>query len=58
MNNNIEVVFNQKKKSLTIKKNGKVIGGFVGEIALRVYEKITFNNAKIDEKNGVVQPII
>lgn len=58
MKNNIEVVFNQKKKSLTIKKNGKVIGGFVGEIALRVYKKITFHNAKIDKKNGVVQPVV
>lgn len=55
MDKQFEVVFNEEKKRLTILLNGKPVGGFVGDIAIRTYKKIAFNNAKIELQDGNVQ---
>ena len=50
-----EVVFNEDKKQLTILNDGKPVGGFLGDIAITMYKKIAFKNAKIEEKDGNIQ---
>lgn len=55
---NIEMVFNRKEKRLNFFQDGKPVGGFVGEIAIEMYRKIAFRNAKIEIKDGVVQAIV
>lgn len=55
MEQNIEVVYNHEKRRLTIIKAGEIVGGFCGNIATRMMEKIAYHNAKITVEDGNVQ---
>ena len=57
-NSNITVVYSQEKRRLTIFQDGKPVGGFVGDIAIIMFRRIAFNNAKISIENGNLQPIV
>ena len=54
----IEVIYSQEKQRLTIKENGKIVGGFAGPIALRIYQRIVVKESKIIIENGNLQPIV
>lgn len=58
MNNNITVVYNPEKRRLTLFKEDKPVGGFVGNIALRMYRQIVDNNKKAKITDGNIQPNI
>lgn len=44
--NNITAIYNPAKRKLKIFKDNKLVGGFGGDIALRMYRRIVFNNIK------------
>jgi hypothetical protein len=55
MDKQFDVILKQEEKRLTILEDGKPVGGFKGDIAIRMYKKIAYNNAKIEVKDGNVQ---
>ena len=50
----IEVSYNHEKKRLTILQDGRPVGGYSGNIATRMMRKISYNNAKVEVKDGNV----
>lgn len=52
MNNNLTAIYNPEKRRLTVFKDNKPVVGFVGDIALRIYRRIVFNNNKSRIQNG------
>jgi hypothetical protein len=55
MKESIDLLYNHKKKMLTILVDGKPAGGFVGSNATRIMEKIVNENAEITVKDGNIQ---